>query len=129
MTHNLEITFSELQRHLDNANSRLQTRVLEINELSEIISTYSAKNLMEQLKKLIETEENLDTDKGRMLICAMWVLHDIGVIQFEKRTDGLAITLQEMILHNKKIIAAKLMSILEDVIEYLSDDTVSIIEY
>ena len=127
MNHTLEITLSELQKHLDNANSRLQNAVMEIDELCEIICNYSAKSLMELFRNVITTRENIDENEIRKLICTMWVLHDLGMIRFSKRADGLAITIQEMLLKGKKVIASKLMSLLEDSIEYLSEDKVSII--
>lgn len=127
--HNLEITLFELQIHLDNANSRLQKNVMEIDELCEIICKYSAKSLMELFQQLITTQEDFSENEIRKLICVMWVLHDLGMIRFAKRADGLAITIQEMLLSGKKVIASKLMSLLEDAIEYLSDDKVSILYY
>lgn len=126
MKHKLEITISELEKHLDNANSRLQIKVMEIDELCEIISNYSAKSLMELFRKLVTAREDFSENGIRKLVCAMWVLHDLGMIRFSIRADGLAITIQEMLLQGKKVIASKLMLLLEDSIEYLSEDIVLI---
>ncbi|MGQ9721679.1 MAG: hypothetical protein ACUVXA_10205 [Candidatus Jordarchaeum sp.] len=125
----MEITLSDLQKHWKNANSRLQNVVMEIKELIEIISHYSAKSLMELFKNILTTQENFSENQIRKLICAMWVLHDLGMIRFTKGAHGLAITIQEMLLQGKKVIASKLMSLLEDTIEYLSEDKISVINY
>ena len=124
----LPVKLSELQVYLNNANSRLQQKVLEISELCEIITTYSAKALMERLKNVIQNQMDMVTEEERKLMCVLWVLRDMGNIKFAKRADGLAITIQEMILHNKKVIASKLLSILEELIEHVSDETVTVIQ-
>jgi hypothetical protein len=124
----LIVKLSELQTYLNNANSRLQEKILELSELCEIITTYSAKALMERLKNVIQNQLEMVTDEERKLMCLMWVLRDIGSIKFAKRADGLAITIQEMILHNKKVIASKLFSILEELIEHISEETITVIQ-
>lgn len=124
----LTVKLSELQVYLNNANSRLREKILEISELCEIITTYSAKALMGRLKNVIQNQVDVVTDEERKLICVLWVLHDMGKIKFSKRADGLAIAIQEMILHNKKIIASKLFSVLEELIEHLSEETVTVIQ-
>lgn len=126
--HILEITLLELQKHLDNAHIRLHCKIMEISELSELISNNTARNLMERFKKAIITEENVSTEDLRKLLCGIWVFHDLGMIQFEKRTEGLAITVQEMILNNKKELAARLIPILENITEHMSEEKVSVIE-
>jgi len=101
---------------------------MEVDELSELISNNTAKHLMERFKKAITTEENVSNEEMRKLLCGMWVFHDLGMIKFANRTDGLAITIQEMILHNKKVLAARLIPILEHITEHLSEDKVSVIK-
>lgn len=128
MKSGLIVKLSELQTYLNNANSRLQEKILELSELCEIITTYSAKALMERLKNVIQNQLEMVTDEERKLMCLMWVLRDIGSIKFAKRADGLAITIQEMILHNKKVIASKLFSILEELIEHISEETITVIQ-
>ncbi|MEM3650319.1 MAG: hypothetical protein QW831_06330, partial [Candidatus Jordarchaeaceae archaeon] len=124
----LTVTLSELQVYLNNANSRFREKILELSELCEIITTYSAKALMERLKNVIQNQVDMVTEEERKLMCVLWVLRDMGSIKFAKRADGLAITIQEMILHNKKVIASKLFSILEELIEHLSEETVTVIQ-
>ncbi len=124
----LIVKLSELQTYLNNANSRLREKILELSELCEIITAYSAKALMERLKNVIQNQVEMVTDEERKLMCLMWVLRDIGSIKFAKRADGLAITIQEMILHNKKVIASKLFSILEELIEHISEETITVIQ-
>ncbi|MEM2984562.1 MAG: hypothetical protein QXL24_05035 [Candidatus Jordarchaeaceae archaeon] len=124
----LTVTLSELQVYLNNANSRFREKILELSELCEIITTYSAKALMERLKSVIQNQVDMVTEEERKLMCVLWVLRDMGSIKFAKRADGLAITIQEMILHNKKVIASKLFSILEELIEHLSEETVTVIQ-
>ncbi|MEM2135295.1 MAG: hypothetical protein QXS27_07645 [Candidatus Jordarchaeaceae archaeon] len=124
----MTVTLSELQVYLNNANSRFREKILELSELCEIITTYSAKALMERLKNVIQNQVDMVTEEERKLMCVLWVLRDMGSIKFAKRADGLAITIQEMILHNKKVIASKLFSILEELIEHLSEETVTVIQ-
>lgn len=124
----MEITLLELQRHLDKAHFRLHCKVMEINELSELISSNTAKNLMERFKKAVTTEQNVSEEEMRKLLCGIWVYHDLGMIKFQKRTEGLAITVQEMILNNKKAIAARLIPILEHITEHISEEKISVIK-
>ncbi|WXG41923.1 MAG: hypothetical protein WED07_14350 [Candidatus Freyarchaeum deiterrae] len=125
----MDLTLSELQKRLDTAHFRLHCKVIDISELSEIVTSFTAKELMEIFIKAVTSE---DEDITNQLLCkllaAMWVFHDLGMIKFEKRTDGLAITLQEMILNNQKKLAARLIPILEHITEYLSEETISIIK-
>jgi len=123
----LEIHISELKKHLDNANSRLQNKAMEIDELCEIISNHSAKSLMSLFREVVTTQETFSKEEIRKLLCVMWVLHDIGLIKFSKKAEGLAITIQEMLLSDKKIIASTLLPILEDMIEHLSENKVTVI--
>jgi hypothetical protein len=97
---------------------------MEIGDLHELISNHTAKNLMERFKKAITTEENVNNEEMRKLLCGIWVFHDLGMIKFAKRAEGLAIALQEMILNNKKELAARLIPILEHLTEHISDDKV-----
>ena len=123
----MEIHVSELKKHLDNANSRFQNKAMEIDELCEIISNHSAKSLMSLLREVVTTQETFSKEEMCKLLCVMWVLRDIGLIKFSKKADGLAITIQEMLLSDKKIIASTLLPILEDMIEHLSENKVTVI--
>lgn len=99
---------------------------METSELSELISSHTAKNLMEQFKKAVTTEQNVSDKEIRKLLCGIWVFHDLGMIKFQKRSEGLIITIQEMILNNKKALAARLIPILEHITEHISNTTVSV---
>jgi hypothetical protein len=124
----LDITLEELQKHMDNAHFRLHCKVIEIDELSDLVSTVSAKRLMEEFKKAVTTQEDVSKDYICKLLAGIWVYHDLGMIKFEKRTDGLAITIQEMILQNQRKLASRLIPILEHITEHISDDKVSVIK-
>jgi hypothetical protein len=125
----LDITLSELQKHLDTAHYRLRCKVIDISELSQIVSSFTAKELMEIFIKAITTEqEDVNDTLLCKLLASIWVFHELGMIKFEKRTDGLAITIQEMILNNQRKLAARLIPILEHIIEHLSEERISIIK-
>ncbi len=125
--HNLDITLSELQKHLETAHYRLRCKVIDISELSQIITSFNAKEVMEMFKKAVTTEpEEYSNTLLCKLLASIWVFQGLGLIKFEKRTDGLAITIQEMILNNQRKLAARLLPLLEHITEHLSDERISI---
>ncbi|MHA1238197.1 MAG: hypothetical protein ACTSSJ_02965 [Candidatus Odinarchaeia archaeon] len=124
----MKVSRRELQKFLDMTNSRLQDKVMELDELCKVICKYSAKDMIEQFKRTMNGETVIEKNELRKLMCAMWVLHDLGLISFTHRANGLAIAVQEMLLQDKKIIVSKLMTLLEDVVESVSSEIVSVID-
>ncbi|MHA1409883.1 MAG: hypothetical protein ACTSQY_06200 [Candidatus Odinarchaeia archaeon] len=85
---------------------------------------------MENFKTILDSAQNedLDKEKVRKLVCILWVLKDLGLIDFDDRNCGIAIGIQEMLIGDKVIAAKTLMGLLESSITKISDETITINE-
>ncbi len=123
----MKVTRSRLRDLLSKANARLQGEALKLDELCEMISGKSAQELINDFKQTLKGKKNVEKKELKRLICVLWVLHDLSLISFTRKVNGLAIAIQEMLLQGKKVIASQLMEVLEETFEHVSDEKVEII--
>ncbi|MHA1835803.1 MAG: hypothetical protein ACTSYQ_02595 [Candidatus Odinarchaeia archaeon] len=115
---------------LKKACSRLRIKEIDAEKICNVVCQHTAQDLIEQFRNYlnsVNSENRIDQEEIKTLLCAMWVLRDLGAIVFSDRACGLAITVQEMFLSNKMSAAKTIMGLSASNIKKVSSEPITIV--
>ena len=105
-----------LEEILNNANAR-SGACLSLDYCLEQIEKLSPSEAIDILKETL-TAGNYDIEELQNHIAILWVLHDLGKIQFPRKDYGMALSVQNIAKMEQAELASRLLNFLENNITY-----------
>lgn len=106
-----DLTNEKLQQILQNANIR-SGACISLEHCLEQIESLSANEAITKLKDMLSKGE-YEIEELQNHISILWVLHDIGRIQFPQQDYGMALSIQNIAKMEKAELASRLLGFLE----------------
>ena len=107
----------EIEHIVQNANSRSGACITP-EECLKQINTLSPREAIEQFKEMLKSDQCC-MEELQDHIAILWVLHDLGKIQFPDQDYGLALSVQNIAKMEKTELAARLLGFLEDKLVFI----------